>query len=342
MIRTRLAEFRFVSLPGLVPGVALALMIATTATLISRKVALPGISPLILAILLGMVIGHLITVPAIARPGLAFSQRVLLRGAIVLLGLQITIGQILQLGLDGVLILIIVTIVTFLVTTLVGRLLGIDARLVQLIAAGTAICGASAIAAVNSIARDSEANVAYAIACITLFGTLALLSYPAIATLVGLSPESHAFWAGASLHEVGQVMAAANPADPVNEVALLAKLARVLLLIPMVLVLGYFVAREDRLAETDTGTGSKVSAPWFIFGFALMSLVATLDILPDGVTQSLSLLSQIMLGAALAAMGLAANMRELATRGVRPLLLAGIATIFIMAFSLALAGWAFS
>lgn len=331
------AGSRVSSLLSIAPGLALALTIALGAVAFSKVVGFQAASPLVIAIILGIIVRHTVGVPSAAGPGLVFSQKLLLRAAIVLLGLQITLDQIVQLGLGGIVILVLVVGASFGFTLLLGRLLGIDRKLVQLIAVGTAICGASAIAATNAVTRDSEDSVAYSIACITLFGTLSLLVYPTVAALAGLPQDAYGFWAGASLHEVGQVLAAADPHDPGNDVALLAKLARVLMLVPMVLMLGYLSAREGN----GGATLGRVSVPWFICGFALMSLVASTKLVPAGIIAPLNLLSQTLLAMALAAMGLASDLRHLAARGVRPILLGGASTVFIAAFSFALVALAF-
>ncbi|HSS12324.1 MAG TPA: putative sulfate exporter family transporter, partial [Rhizomicrobium sp.] len=158
---------------ALLPGVALSAVLAAMAFALR---ALPGIgvfSPMILSILLGMAFHNLLGTPTRARPGVQFALRRVLRFAIILLGLQLTAQQVVAVGGTGVAIIAATLVTTFLVTKLLGRLLGVDRKLTELIAAGTSICGASAVVAVNTVTRAKDEDVAYAVACVTIFGSIA-------------------------------------------------------------------------------------------------------------------------------------------------------------------------
>src|SRR5690606_10160644 len=125
-------------------------------------------------------------------------------------------------------------------TKQIARLIGVEAPLAELIAVGTSVCGASAIVATNTVTRGSEEDAAYAIACITLFGTLAMLTLPLAARLLALEPASYGLWAGSTTHEVAQAIAAAfQGGDEAGQLGTIAKLGRVVMLAPLILALGF-------------------------------------------------------------------------------------------------------
>ncbi|NDE87649.1 MAG: putative sulfate exporter family transporter, partial [Gammaproteobacteria bacterium] len=166
------------------------------------------ISPLMLAILLGMLVRNLLGRPEIARAGIALCLRAPLRTGIVLLGLQVTLAEILGIGFAGLAILTFALLGTFFFTLWLGERLGVRSGLTMLIATGTGICGASAIVAANTVVRDTEEAVAYALATVTLFGTIAMFSYPVLGGMLPLDARAYGLWTGASVHEVAQVVAA--------------------------------------------------------------------------------------------------------------------------------------
>src|SRR5581483_7579235 len=181
---------------ALIPGLALAGAIAVAA--FAARV-IPGVgtfSPMILAIVMGMVFHNVIGTPARARPGITFSMRRLLRAAIVLLGFQLTLTQVASVGGWGLLVIAATLAATFLFTIGAGRLLGVDRKLTGLIAAGTSICGASAIIATNSVTDAHDEDVAYAIACFTIFGYVAMFAYPAAPLLLNLDASDYGLWSG--------------------------------------------------------------------------------------------------------------------------------------------------
>ena len=168
------------------PGVVLAAIVAASAFSMRELPGLGIFSPMILAVIVGIVFANLVGLPANTRAGIAFCQRTLLRFAIVLLGFQLTVTQLGAIGLGGVAIVASSLLATFCFTLGLGRLLGVERKLTELIAAGTSICGASAIVATNAVTGASDEDVAYAVASVTLFGTIAMLGYPLLAITTGL------------------------------------------------------------------------------------------------------------------------------------------------------------
>ena len=318
------------------PGLLLGAAVAASAFGL-RSTGLPGVtdlSPLMLAILIGMAVRNLLGRPEAAKSGLGFALRAPLRLGIMLLGLQVTLGEILGIGWAGLALLAFALASTFLVTLWLGARMGVDPGLAQLLAAGTGICGASAIVATNTVTRASDESVAYALATVTLYGTIAMFAYPLIAASLPLSHAGYGLWTGASVHEVAQVVAAgfARGAET-GEAATVAKLARVLMLAPLVLLLGAWVARQTK---ADARPRAKAPFPLFVFGFLAMVLLAGTGWVSGTAQHFAQWATQALLALALAAVGLETDVRKLIAQGWRPLALGGAATLWISLTTLGL------
>lgn len=313
------------------PGLLLTAVIAAVAFALHGLLGVSALSPMILAILIGIVIHNVVRTPVWAKAGVAFSLRRVLRIAIILLGLQLTVQQVAAVGGTGLAIIVTSLMCTFLVTVWAGRLLGVDGRQAQLIAAGTSICGASAVIAANTVVDGPDEDVAYALACVTVLGSLAMFSYPLLPGLLHLSHGAFGLWAGSSIHEIAQVVAAAyQDGTQAGDVATIAKLTRVMMLAPVVLSLGLLARRRN------TGGRAQVPIPWFVLGFiALIAINSVFDI-PAAIKAPAGTVTTFGLSMALAAMGLETDVAKLQAKGLRPLGVALIAFFFISGFSLML------
>ncbi len=325
-------------LPGhlsfaILPGLLLTATIAATAF---ATHALPGVrafSPMILAILIGIAFHNLVGTPARAKAGVTFSLRRILRLAIILLGLQLTAAQVAEVGPKGVGVIIVTLLTTFAFTKWLGKLLGVDRKLAELIAAGTSICGASAVIATNTVTNAHDEDVAYAVACVTVFGSIAMFAYPLLPGLLHLSPHAYGLWAGASIHEIAQVVAAAfQDGKAAGDFGTIAKLSRVMMLAPVVIGLGFLT----RLRAEQTHHRAAAPIPWFVLGFVALVGVNSFVTLPAPFKSGIVMLTTFLLSMALAAMGLETDIRKLRAKGLRPLLLGLASFLFIATFSLAL------
>lgn len=315
------------ALREIVPGLALAGGIAAAALLLRQLTGIGLLSPMIVAVLAGLAIGSFLQFPPSLRPGLAAATRPVLRTGIILLGFQITLGQVWALGAAAFAVSALTLIATFLAIRAVGKMLGVAGPLTDLIAAGTAVCGASAVIAANPVARGSDEDVAYAVACVTIFGTLAMLTAPLLAVPLGLAPEGYGIWVGATVHEVAQVTAAAfQQGDAAGHAGTVAKLIRVMLLAPLVLAMALALRGRAR------GGASAVPVPWFVFGFVAVMLLNSAIALPDSFRDGASLLTTFLLSTGLAAMGLMTDPRRLRARGARPLALGAFGWVFAAGF----------
>jgi uncharacterized integral membrane protein (TIGR00698 family) len=304
------------------PGLAVVGCIAGAAFLLAA--AVPAISPLIWAMFLGAGAGPFVRRAPATRVGVALAARRLLRVGVALLGLRVALGDIADIGLGGAVLACATALTTLSATVWIGRLLGVERKLALLIGAGSAICGAAAVAAMDATVRAEEKDVAYAVATVTLFGTLAMLLVPLVGLHVfHLGQRETGLWAGASIHEVAQV-AGAGAAISVAalKVATLVKLTRVVLLAPMVAAVSV-VSRER---QERTGT----FVPAFVLAFLALVLVRSAVPLPAAVVDAGKLISTVLLAAALAALGIQIDVRALRRAGARPLAL-GLAAWLVSA-----------
>lgn len=323
-------------LTALLPGLALTFGIAALVFAIRHLAGIALISPLILAIIIGMVVRNSVGAPSSIKPGVAFSLKRVLRLAIILLGLQLTLAQIAAVGPTGIAIIVATLVLTFLLTKMAGRALGVDRKLAELIAAGTAVCGASAVIATNTVTGGSEEDVAYAVACVTVFGSLSMILFPLLAGAVALDPAAYGLWTGASIHEVAQVVAAAfQGGEAAGQFGTIAKLSRVMMLAPLILVLGFFAARRMDPAN-GAGRQGQAPVPWFVFGFIALVAINSAVAISPAVLEATAAVTSFLLSAALAAMGLETDVRKLRAKGARPLLLGAVAWLVVSLSGLAL------
>jgi uncharacterized integral membrane protein (TIGR00698 family) len=322
----------FAVLPGL-------LLTAGVAGLAFALRAIPGVavlSPMILATLIGMTLHNVFGTPAWAKPGITFSLKRVLRLGIILLGLQLMASQVAQVGLAGVAVITATLIATFVFTKWLGRVIGVDAKLTELIGAGTSICGASAVIATNTVTRADDEDVAYAVACVTVFGSLSMFLYPMLPGLLHLTPKAFGLWSGASIHEIAQVVAAAfQDGAGAGEIGTVAKLTRVMMLAPVVITLGVVAVRRAAHAAGDPSRATP-PMPWFVLGFVAMVIINSVVVIPAAPKAWIALATTFLLSTALAAMGIETDFRKLKAEGLKPLLLAAAAWIFISVFALVL------
>jgi uncharacterized integral membrane protein (TIGR00698 family) len=316
---------------SLLPGLLLTGGIAAVAVWLARSIGIDSLNPLLLAVLLGIGWRYLVGLPTLARPGVQFAMRRVLRLAVILLGLRLSLTEVIAVGPAVLVVVTTSTLSTFYLTSWFGGKLHIGRRLTQLIAAGTSICGASAVIATNAVVDGSEEEMTYAISTITCFGTLAMLIYPLIADLFGLTPTVFGLWSGASVHEVAQVIATSfQRGDFSGELATVTKLSRVLLIIPIMLILGW----QKQRTASQLNVKNSFPMPWFVLFFSLLVIINSLGVVPKSFQTSVLSLNQVLLCMSLAAMGLETNLARLSQLGAKPMYLAGLSWVFLATTSL--------
>ncbi|WP_172120660.1 YeiH family protein [Actinomyces faecalis] len=347
------------------PGVVLSGLVALAATAVNDRV--PLVSAMLVAIFAGVLARNLRLVPALVEPGLALTGKTLLRLGVVLLGLRLSLRAVAALGWGALGVIAITVITVFAVTVWTGARLGVGHATTVLTATGTAICGAAAVAGMSAVVRaDGPAGTSRAgtrpaggenaesetvdeaattaIASVTLFGTVALLALPLLVRWLGLEATSAGVWVGASVHEVGQVVAAGGLISPeVLDVAVVAKLGRVVLLAPLIAVVGALEGRRlvrlgERPGDDDGAVGLPRAArprprmplvPWFVVGFVSTVLLRTLTegSVPVAWFEWGSAVASFLLTMAMFAMGAAVDLRRLARGGGRALALGAVSAV---------------
>lgn len=334
-----------------IPGLGFVAVVAAVAfaveSVVKRNTPIV-LSPLVVAVVLGGLISNLGLIPDRCRSGLRFAARSLLRLGIVLLGLQLSISQVRELGAPGLLLVVFVVAITFVGTQWLGKKLGLSHGLSLLVATGFSICGASAIAAMRPVSDADDDDMAYAIALVTICGTLAIFLLPAFAKIIGFSGAQFGSWVGASVHDVAQTVATASTGNQeAQHSAIVVKLTRVMLLAP--LVAGVSFARRRKLSSPQivsvgatarsTATSTAASAnlpplvPLFVVGFLVaISLNSFFDI-PKAVLSDAKWIEKSLLASALVGLGAGVDARKLRSIGARPLVLGLISWLLIATLS---------
>ncbi|MFI7672114.1 YeiH family protein [Actinophytocola sp. NPDC049390] len=291
------------------------------------NLALPVVSALTAAVVLGVLAGSTPVLPAASRPVIARFTKKMLRIGVVLLGLQLALPAVLDLGAGVIVAVILVVAVTFLATVWLGRLLGLSRGLSLLVGTGFSICGASAVAAMEDVVERDDSDVATAVALVTLYGGLAIAAVPLIGGRLGQTPRETGAWSGLAVHEVAQVVAAATPAGAAAvTLAVVVKLSRVVLLAPMVAL----VSVHERRRTARTGDGSRPPlVPLFVLGFLAAAVVRSMDVLPTVALDVAKVACTLLLAGALFGLGCGVRLGSLVRTGGRALLLGLLSTLVI-------------
>lgn len=285
------------------------------------------LSSLIIAILVGALIKNTIGVRESMKDGIKFCSKKVLRLAVIMLGFRLSLGDIGRIGFKSLILIVIISTLTLIFSEYVGRKFNISKKLSILIAAGTSICGAAAIAAVNSIIKADEEDVAFSIGVITIFGTIFMFVYPIIFRLMNLDTLSYSVWAGSSIHEVAQVVAAGNGASLQAETtATLVKLTRVLYIIPVTVVLSLL---ENRKNKDKKFSLKDISVPWFVIMFLVVVILNSVISIPKEISKTLINIDGYLMTAAMAGLGLDLSFSSMRKVGVKPVYVGLIASIFI-------------
>ena len=315
---------RLASARRLWPGLATAAVGAAAAMGISGLI--PGLSPLLVGIVLGLAARNLGLLPPGLAAGLGVAARVPLRLGIVVLGLQLSIRDLAALGW-GIPVLAAVVVGTGILATVgMGRLFKVPPRQALLIACGFSVCGAAAVAGVESIVDADEEETVTAVALVVLFGTLMIPVLPLAAGALGLAPRVAAVWAGASIHEVAQVVAAGGIiGGGALAVAVTVKLARVLMLAPVAAVLSWRLRRSG----ARTGAARPPMVPLFVLGFLAMVVLRSIVPVPAPILGAASWAQTLLLTTAMLALGAGVRLDALLRRGGRSLALAACSTAVV-------------
>ncbi|OIN07938.1 hypothetical protein BFR47_16100 [Oceanisphaera psychrotolerans] len=309
------------SMFAIIQGLGLAALLSAISMMLVQRLD-TSISPLIFAILLGLVLGNVL--PGLAgskwQPGLAFCKKRLLRIGVAFYGINITLQHIAAVGVGALLVDAVMLLSTLALAYWLGRRwLGLDAPTSLLVGAGSAICGAAAILATEPVVRAKSQQTAVAVGTVVIFGTVAMFAYPLLYPLIGFSPEAMGIYTGATIHEVAQVVAAGSAmGNDVAQTAVITKLTRVMMLAPVLLVLGSWLSRRSGVEAV------RAPQPWFAYGFIAVVVFNSLVQLPPVWVGTIQQLDSWALTMAMAALGLGTHIGALRSVGWKPLLLAAI------------------
>ncbi len=314
-----------------IQGILLSAFIAVCALWLAALFPALAISPLIIGVLLGLMIGNLFGKPlhTHTQKGLAICTKQILRLGVILYGFRITVDGLFAVGWIGLGLSVFVTISTlYLGCYLGGKLFKLDKETSFLTAIGAAICGAAAVLAAETTSRAKPHQTAIAVATVVLFGTLAMLLYPVLyhAGILLLSPWQYGFFTGASIHEVAQVLAAGEAAGSASaEIAVIVKMTRVLLLAPVLILVGIYFNKTS-----SEHTRLPIYIPWFVLGFILCIGINSLRLIDGPTTALIQHLDLFLLTLAMSALGLNTQFKALASLGLKPFYLGGILWIWLM------------
>ncbi len=331
-----------------IPGVVVCAVVACVATWLGSLLEIVG-AP-VFAILLGMVMAPFLSakrrVPLTA--GVAFTSKIVLQAAVVLLGFGLSLGAIVAVGAQSLPVIVSTVATSLAVAFVLCRVMRIPGRIVTLVGVGSSICGGSAIAATAPVIKANEEEVAQAISVIFFFNVIAALVFPSLGGLLGLSDGGFALFAGTAVNDTSSVTAAAaawdgmHPGATTLDDATIVKLTRTLAIVPITLVLALWTARREAASAPSDAQGGAASSfslrravPTFILLFVAAALIATVVPLPAEVTAALKMASKFLIAMAMVAIGLNTDVVRLVRTGGKPLALGACCWVAIAAVALA-------
>ena len=314
----------------LFPGIMLAALIALFAVWVESLLPIHLVGAAVIAMFIGILLNPLIKGKKVFASGLKVTSKKILKFAIVLLGLSLNITTILHVGKMSLAVMVFTLLTCFGGGYFIGKALGLNWKLSNLISAGTGICGGSAIAAIAPTIEADDNDVAYAMSATFLFDMAMILLFPIMGQAIGMTDQAFGIWAGTAVNDTSSVVATGYAfSEAAGDYATMVKLTRTLAIIPTVITFALIQLRikrkEARLASFD-GTDVKANVsimkifPWFILGFLAMSLVASVFTTPDEVVSGTKTLSKFLMVCALSAIGLNTSFKDLKKSGIRPML----------------------
>jgi uncharacterized integral membrane protein (TIGR00698 family) len=326
------------------PGFALIVVISVLALFIQSRITLNGrevVSAVAIAIILGVFIRNVIGIPDTCRPGTNFAVKRMLRVGIALMGAQLSLGQVLNTGASSVLVVATCIVLAILAVRFISIRMGMSDRLGTLLGVGTSICGVSAIVATGPVIEAKEEETSMAVATITVFGLLAVLFYPLLGFSLHLSDRFFGTWAGTAVNDTSQVVATGLIfSQRAGEIATVVKLTRNLFMAPVIVVLSWFYLKKRQAEGEARGEGTKIKLqqvfPLFVLGFVGMAVLNSLGAFPSAVRHGIRVVSQFLIVASLAGVGLETNLIALKKIGLRPFYAGLCASLFMAVVSFGL------
>jgi len=302
------------------PGIVSSFIIASISWHLGGKFPVIGVA--VFSILTGMLISSVRSYPVLA-PGAGFAAKKFLQLSIVLIGFDMNMFRVLEVGAESIIVMLFTFSAAFLTAWAAGKFLNLNSNTVTLIGVGTAVCGGSAIAAAAPIINADDKDIAHSISTIFLFNIIAIFVFPAIGRVFGMSDTGFGILAGTAINDTSSVLAAGySYSDRAGELATIVKLTRTLTIIPITFVLSVYVSGKS--ANKSKLKFSFLNAfPWFVAGFILASTVNTFGggIIPSYISRYLVISGRFLIAAAMAAIGLNTDLVKLVKSGSKPIFL---------------------
>ena len=291
-------------------------------------------SPLIIGIVLGMIYANSLRnhLPETWTPGIQYCSKSILRLGIILYGFRLTFQDVVAVGMAGVLVDLIIVTVTILGGVWIGRLLRMDRDIALLTSIGSGICGAAAVLGAEATLHTKPYKTAVAVATVVIFGTIAMFLYPVAyrSGILGLDATQMGIFSGSTLHEVAHAVGAGNAmGDEIAGISIIVKMIRVMLLVPVLIILGWWAASKVKSGSSAEGK-RKVAVPWFAFGFLLVIGFNSFNLLPEGVVGWINDFDTFLLTMAMAALGAETSFDKFKKAGAKPFILAFCLFIWLM------------
>lgn len=291
-------------------------------------------SPMIIGIILGMLYANSLrnNLPDTWVPGIQFCSKKILRLGIILYGFRLTFQDVVNVGVAGIIIDVIIVTVTILGGIYIGKLLKMDSETALLTSVGSGICGAAAVLGAEATIRTQSYKTAVAVATVVIFGTISMFLYPIAyrAGILDLTPQEMGIYTGSTLHEVAHVVGGGNAmGTDVSNVAIIVKMIRVMLLVPVLLILGFWIARRNSKSGS-SGEKGKLSIPWFAIWFLVVIGFNSFNLLPEVVVDGINYIDTFLLTMAMAALGAETSIDKFKKAGAKPFVLAFILDIWLI------------
>ena len=313
-----------------IPGIILSAVIAFLACWIEKILPIHLIGSAVIAMLIGMFLNHFLHNTTLFSDGLKFTSKKILKFAIILLGLSLNITTILHVGKMSLTVMIFTLLTCFGAGYFIGKALGLNWKLSNLISAGTGICGGSAIAAIAPTIDADDNDVAYAMSATFLFDMAMIVLFPIMGRALGMTDEAFGIWAGTAVNDTSSVVATGYAfSEGAGDFATMVKLTRTLAIIPTVIAFAFIqlnLKRKEAKATCQNDSSIKANFsikkifPWFIIGFVIMSCIASIFPIPATVISGTKALSKFLMVCALAAIGLNTSFSNMKKAGIRPMI----------------------
>ena len=325
---------------NVIPGFVIALGIAVIAKLLESLLPIHLIGASVIAMFIGMVINAFHQPGNMMAPGIKFTSKKILKFAIILLGASLNIATVLTVGRNSLLVMIFTLATCFGLGYLSGRLLKLNWKMSNLISAGTGICGGSAIAAIAPVIEAEDIDIAFGMSATFLFDMVMIVLFPIFGKSLGLSDVMYGLWSGTAVNDTSSVVAAGFAfSEAAGNYATMVKLTRTLAIIPTVIIFAlvnmHLKKKANRTAQNEKiNVNMKSIIPWFILGFLAMSLLNSVGVIPTAVSSVLKEISKFLMVAALAAIGLNTNFKEMKKAGPAPMIHGFIISLLVVLVAL--------